>query len=627
MVRVALLVGIALTFVMMVFASGGVQVAVNGGVLQWHILKTKLTRCSEIMNSTDSAFHNDPTIDHFLRPDSKVDSTLQGSLQKFKELETAPYCNKMASSALIHTCDTLKGDNEAQDSMEDTLNQEKKLFAARFSVCELSDSADRSLVPAACASFILTETNTKQKGWFAYYSAKGREKSVPRYPEYDQATRQDLDRCVAALQSSPVTGISYSNAKQTGHQWCSIARVDVEKEKLLETHRALTENLVGQNDILRSHAETLHQHMEATRFLSKQLRTFAQNNMDMSEALQQVLTDARESIHNLVEDIGVKLQAKLEESMEAHEAHDANLKAKVDKFVSEILNVTAQQSTDLQLARRNDAEELSGRLSYAVELIEQRIIQFSSDMDSASREVAVSKMETLEVLQLVKDQLAGANGVIGDMRNELQELQDEQAEMRASVKDARIDVEDLASEVRAVKSYISAFKSFFTGAYDCFLAAASYYLYLIGAGTFLLFLCLGGWPVLVPVISNMIKFLTLTFNKLKELAQFVLLVAGDFLSSAMSAAQQWVDWKGALLLILSVAGIAFYSVAVETPLAYYQRWEDGDLSLFEPALCVVMVVILVVLLCAISKPALAIRESGFLQSGESERYDEKEYAV
>jgi predicted nucleic acid-binding Zn-ribbon protein len=579
------------------------------------------------VNSTDSAFHNDPTIDHFLRPDSKVDSTLQGSLQKFKELETAPYCNKMASSALIHTCATLKGDNEARDSMEDTLNQEKKLFAARFSVCELSDSAARSLVPEACASFITTDLNTKLKGWFAYYSAKGREKSVPRYPGYDQATRQNLDRCVAALQKSPVTGISYSNAKQTGHQWCSIARVDVEKDKLLETHRALTENLAHQNDILHSHAETLRQQMEAFETFGNQLRTFAHDHMDLSEALREVFTDAQESVHNLLEDIGVKLQAKLGESMEAHEAHDTKLKAKVDKFLSEIMNVTAQQSTDLQLARRNDAEELSGRFSYAVELIEQRIIQFSSDMDSASREVAASKLETLEVLQLVKGELAGANGVIGDMRNELQELQDEQAEMRASVKDAKIDVQDLASEVRAVKSYISAFKSFFTGAYDCFLVAASYYLYLIGVGTFLLLLCLGGWPILVSVISRMIKLLTLTSNKLKELAQLFLLVTIDFLSSAMSAAQQWVDWKGALLLILSVAGIAFYSVAVEAPFAYYQRWENRDVSLFEPAHCVVMVVILVVLLCAISKPALAIRESGFLQSGETERYDGKECAV
>jgi hypothetical protein len=82
-----------------------------------------------------------------------------------------------------------------------------------------------------------------------------------------------------------------------------------------------------------------------------------------------------------------------------------------------------------------------------------------------------------------------------------------------------------------------------------------------------------------------------------------------------------------VLLILSVAGTAFYFVAIETPTAYLQRWENGELSLFEPAHCVVMVVILVVLLCAISKPALAIRESGFLQSGETERYDGKECAV
>lgn len=187
------------------------------------------------MNSADSAYHNGLLINHFLAPDSKVASTLQGSLQKFKELETAPTCNKLASSALIHTCAISKVDREAPESAEDTLVGEKTLFAARFAVCELSDSADRSLVPADCALFILTESNTKQKCWFGCGTVKGREKPFARYPEYDQATRQHRDRCVKALQSSPVTGISYSNAKQTAHQWCSIARVDIENDKLLES--------------------------------------------------------------------------------------------------------------------------------------------------------------------------------------------------------------------------------------------------------------------------------------------------------------------------------------------------------------------------------------------------------
>ncbi|KAM0707764.1 hypothetical protein Q7P35_004413 [Cladosporium inversicolor] len=625
MVRVALLVGIALTLLVQVFANSGV--AVNGTVLQSHISSNTLRISPESMNSTNSAFHNDQTIDHFLRPDSKVDSTLQSSLQKFKELETAPYCNKMASSALIHTCATLKGDNEAPDSMEDTLIEEKTLFAARFAVCELSDSADRSLVPADCASFILTESNIRQKGWFGYDSTTSHQKPVPRYPEYDQATRQNRDRCVAALQNNPLTVISYSNAKQTAHQWCSIARVDIEKDKLLQTHRALTENMVQQNDVLRFHAEALHQHMEATQFLSKQLRTFAQNTMDISEALREVLTDARESVHSLLEDIGVQLQAKLDHSMAAHEAHDASLKAKVDKFYSEIMDVTAQQSTDLQLARRNDAEELSGRISYAVELLEQRIVQFSSDADNASREVAVRGSETLEILELAKLRLAGTNEFIDNMTSGMQQLQDEQEELRTSVKDARSDVAALGSEILAVTGYISAIHSSVTGIYDCILVAASYYLYFIGAGILLLCLGLGGWPILALATASIFKLLKITFNKLKELAQLVTFAAGNTLSSAMSAAQQCVDWKGALLPISSVAGIAFYSLAVETPAAYWQRWENGDLSLFEPANCVAMFVVLILLLCVISSRVLAIRESGLLQSGGNETYDEKECDV
>jgi len=607
--RVVLLVGIALTLMVQVFANSGVA----GMVLQWYtLLSDKLTISPEIMNSTDSAFHDDFHINRFLAPDSKVASTLQGSLQKFKELETAPSCNKLASAALIYTCATSEDDKEASESTEDTLTGEKILFAARLAVCELSDSAHRSLVPAECASFVLTMSNTKQKGWFAYYSAKGREKSVPRYPEYDQATRQNRDRCVAALQDSPVTHISYSNAKQTAHQWCSIARVDIENEKLLQSHRAFTENLVHQDDVLRAHAEALHQHMEATQFLGNQLRAFAQNTMETYDAFREVLMDARETVHNLVEDMGVQLQAKLEQAMAAHDVQDARIRAKIDKFISEIVDVTAQQSTELSLARRNDAEELSGRLSYAVELIEQRMMQLSSD-----------ESNKLEILQLVKHELAGAyEGVyilaegINNMTDKMQHMQNQQEDLSTKLENSG----KIAANLESQLSTVSGIVSFFTGISDRIG-------YLIGAGILLLFLALGGRPILTLAIASTLKLFWITFHKLKELAQLVLLVAGNFLSSTMSAAQQWVDWKGALLLISSVAGIAMYSLVVETPTAYWQRWENGELSLFEPVNIAAIGMIVIVFLCAISSRALAFRESGLLQAGEYESYDEKECAV
>ena len=380
MVRVALLVGIALALVMQVFASG--VVAVNGRVSQKHILRDKLTPSPEIINSTDSAFHDGLNYDRFLGPDSKVDPTLQTAIQKLQELETGPSCNKMASSALIYTCDTTKDDNEAQESMEDPLRKERILFAARLAVCELSDSDSQSLIPGECASFIVTESNTKKRGWFGYVSAKDHKKLIPRYPEYDQATRRDLERCVGALQSSSPTAISYSNAKQTAHQWCSIVRADIEKDQLLQTHRAMTENSLQLNDILRSHTETLYQQMEAARFLNIRLRKMSKDTMDTFEALREV---AQETVRNLVQDMGVQLQAQLNQSKAAREAHYASLKAEVDKLVSEITDITKKHSTDLAIARSNDAEEFSGRLSYVVELIETRMTQLSSNADNTSR--------------------------------------------------------------------------------------------------------------------------------------------------------------------------------------------------------------------------------------------------
>lgn len=622
MVRVALLVGIALTLLVQVFANSGV--AVNGRVFQLHFSSDKLTISPEIMKSSNSTFHDGLNIiDRYLAPDSKVSSTLQGSLQKFKELETAPYCNQLASSALIHTCHALKGDNEAHESMEDTITAEKSLFAARFAVCELSDSADQSLVPADCASFILTESNTKQKQWFSFGSAKNRGTPISRYPEYDQATRQNRERCVAALQKSAVTGISYSNAKQTAHQWCSVLRVDIEKEKLLEYHRTVLETLLHQDDVLHSQAEIARQQMKAFEFLSSQLRIFAQNTMETYDAFREVFTDAHKKVHNLVEDMGVQLQAQLEESKSAHKAHDTSIKAKADRLYSEIMDFTSQQSTDLALARRNDAEEFSGRMSYFVELIEQRMIQLNSDIDSTSREAVVRASETLEIWELVKLGLAGANEFVSNMTSGMQQLQDRQEDLDAKLENSGKAAADLESKLLAMSDAAS----IFTGISDCFLAAASYCRYFIGVGAFLLFFRLGGWPILAMVTTSILKLLWATFNKLKELAELVTLVAGNTLSSAMSAAQQFVDWKGTLVLISSVAGIAFYFVAVETPAAYWQRWENGDLSLFEPAHCVAMFVTLILLLCVISSCVLAFRESGLLQSGEYESYDEKECAV
>jgi hypothetical protein len=200
-------------------------------------------------------------------------------------------------------------------------------------------------------------------------------------------------------------------------------------------------------------------------------------------------------------------------------------------------------------------------------------------------------------------------------------------ELKSAINDTRESLAALDSQVLAYTHHVSAFFAIFSGLPGSLSVAAWYFGGFVVAATFLLFLCLGGWPILALATASILKLLKITFNNLKELAQHVLFATGKLLSSIVSATQQCVDWQGALLLILGVAGIAFYSVAVETPAAYWQRFENGDLSLFEPANCIALALILLVFLCAISRPALAVRESGLLQSGEYECYDDKECVV
>jgi methyl-accepting chemotaxis protein len=625
MVRVASIVGIALTFVMMVFASDGV--VVNGTVSKWHIPSDKLTILPEIMNSTDSASLTGLNYDRFLGPDSKVDPTLQTAILKFKELETAPSCNKMASSALIFTCATFKGDGEAPDSTEKTLDEEKSLFGARLAVCELLDSDDNhSLVPSECTSFIPTKSNTKKKGWIGYVQ----EKLIPRYPDYDQATRQDRGRCVTALKKSPQTWSSYSNAKQSANLWCPAVRGDIERDEMLQRARAVVENLVLQGDVIRSHNDILHEQKEAFQFLTTQLIKFTHDTLKSHEAFQQMSSDALASMQAAMENAEIQLQARIARSMAALEELELKGNKMVESVLSTWKDTALQHNTEIALAGAKAAEDARLHLEFQVEMLSQHVQQILFNAGNTGHEVAVGLQEVVQHAQQLRYEIVSigeeattVNEFLSDVTRNAQQLRHEHVELNSAMNDTRNHLAALNSEVLSISNAAAVF----TGFSDRLQAAALYGLLFIGTVAFLLFLCLGGWRILVPVISRMIKLITLAFNKLIELAHFVLLAAGNFLSSAMSAAQQCVDWKVALLLILGVAGIAFYFVAVETPTAYWLRLGNGDVSLFEPANIAVIGTIVLVFLCAISSRVTAFRESEFLQPRGFESYDDKESAV
>jgi hypothetical protein len=632
MVHLALHVGIALALVMQVFASSGV--AVKGTVLTQHILNHKLTLSLELMNFTDDSISEGLKYNRLLALDSKVDSDLQNALRKLQDLKNAPNCNKMALHALIYTCATSEDDDAAQEAAEKTLDDEKILFSARLTVCELSDSGSRSLVPPECASFVPTETDTGKKSWYGYVSTKSQQKPIPRYPEYDQATRKDRDRCVEALKDTPQTWSSYSNAKQSANQFCPAVRNEIEKTELLKMYRAMAESLVTHNNALHSQTEALYQQMEATRFHTAQLRKFAQDTLESHEAFQQMWRDDQDVMQAWLKNVGVQFQAQIDRSSAALEDVEVKGKTMLERMFATWKDEAIQHNKDVAIVQARAAEDARAQTEFELEIFAQQIQQSLYNVSNVGQKVAVGLRETLQDAKQLQTQLSGfseevvaVNELLGNVTSNAQELQNQHKELSSAIDDTKNSLAALDSQVLAISTRIPSIVSIFTGFFDSIFAVAWRFRYLVGAGAGLFFVCLGGWPVLCLTVVSFLKLLSATASNLKALAQPVLCAASGALSGVLNAINRYVDYRVALLMILSVAGIACYSLAVETPTAYWQRWESGDLSLFEPANIAAAFVILIVLLCAISSPATAIRESRLLLSDHAERYDTKESAV
>lgn len=592
----------------------------------------KLTLSSGLVNSTDEAFHNGLNYDRFLGPDSKVALSLQHAIQKLQEQETAPVCNKMASSALIHTCATLTGDGETQDATENMLHEEIKLFAARLAVCELSDSSNRNIVPAECGSFIPTEMNTKKKGWFGFVSSNGHKKSVPRYPDYDQNTRQDLEQCVDALQNSPQTWSSYSNAKQSANQWCPAVRGDVEKDKLLQMYGAFTEIMALHDDALRSQSETLRQQMEATRFLSTQLRKFAQDTMETSEAVQKMWSDVENVVRAGTQNVKAQLQEQTDLFNAALQDQDIRFRAMGERWIVGMQDAMAQHTRELALAQSQNAEDAREQVEYASEMFQQRLLQLFFNASNMAQELTGHGTSALQTLQQIKyqasnvdEKFAELSQSISDATTAMQQLQDNQKELDLAMNSTKHSLAAFEARVLAISDSISAAFATVSGILDYFPAVAWCFPYLVGAGVFLALRITGGWSILCLMLTSVYKWTSVTAGCIGKLAEPIVSAAGSSLCIAVTAMKSRVDWKVALIMILSVTATAVYCMAVETPLAYFQRWENGEMSLFEPVNITMIGVVVLVLLGIISNRVVASRESESFQAGEP--YDTKESAV
>jgi hypothetical protein len=519
----------------------------------------------------------------FLEPDSKTSLSLQTAVQKLQKLENGYVCHQMASSALIHTCGTLRSQDGAQEPTDKILEDEKKLFAARSAVCELLDSSDADVVPMDCLSFVPSDANTEKKGRLGYYSANGHEILIPRYPDYDADTKRDVLRCVAALNKSPQTWGSYSNAKQSANQMCPEARVAAEKDEMLRIHLAGAEAAKENHDAFRSQAEALLQQVKVFQDLKAQIQNMIKNSANESERSNQRSSDATDAMQAALRTLEGQLVEMRNQFQK--ESHDREVKARAEGegLISSVRSAWAQQSTEVAIAQVKNSQDARDQMDYVVEHVEQRFLQVFSDASSREQEMAISSSQVLQGLQQVNDQLANVgenviafNQVLTNATTTMQELQDQHGDLKDSLA-------ALHSQVLVVSGQFSAVFETITGILQRLPSVAGYFLYvLVAAGLLLLNFCIGG-----PSLGSICGYTSTSICKVvacsARVAKRGVVATGSFVQGSARVVKQSMDVPGAVLMLLAAIILAIYFLTIESPVVFVQRWEAGEFSRFDVA--------------------------------------------
>ena len=133
------------------------------------------------------------------------------AMELLDSMQSAPTCNKLATSSLLSSCQSLEGSAQSQDS---SLEGIKAVYAAQLALCELRNVGAEP--PEQCRS-VAFDVSTVD---IDIHSAKFR-------------------ACLRSLESRPQWWTSYSNNIQNAVVMCRAARVEIEKGELSTVERKL----------------------------------------------------------------------------------------------------------------------------------------------------------------------------------------------------------------------------------------------------------------------------------------------------------------------------------------------------------------------------------------------------
>lgn len=129
------------------------------------------------------------------------------ALELLSSMQSAPSCNRMATSNLLKECKSIEGPSP---SVQPGLDDIRSAYAAQLAVCELRGAG--SQIPPYCDIGFSSGAGKPARG-------------------LDGRGNAQLRQCLKSLESRPQWWTSYSNSRQNAVVLCQAARADIEKGK------------------------------------------------------------------------------------------------------------------------------------------------------------------------------------------------------------------------------------------------------------------------------------------------------------------------------------------------------------------------------------------------------------
>ncbi|PLN75846.1 putative nuclear membrane fusion protein Kar5 [Aspergillus taichungensis] len=283
------------------------------------------------------------------------DAIYTGAIQILESINTSPSCNRMAASKLVTSCQSL-GDKSSDSPDSETyviLERVRSLYAARLAICELEGAG--AFVPRPCIP--VTVSAPPKKRIFGISS-----RSKPPLNPVDQESAVLLEGCLKTLESRPQWWTSYSNNRQNAVVICQAARIEGEKEELLELYRSIVESSSKLSD-------GLYDALRAATAQSSQYRAFMDTTEAMQVRLRHEMRETESHFKSFLASIFEGIEASAYSAMSALTSAIENFQTQALTFEKDIQNISRE----------------AGGLQYIIRAIHKEVLAQHDEISTARR--------------------------------------------------------------------------------------------------------------------------------------------------------------------------------------------------------------------------------------------------